>query len=123
MIIRERGRAVRARLGRVPSTYGTYSPYSTYRTWRPWGRPPCAAGTYPTREAGTRSPYRRRSLYPTGGWCVRVPARSLDPTEAAGRTRQLRGEQSLTLTLTPTLSLSRTLTLSAQAGAEQLLRG
>ena len=28
---------------------------SQYSTWGPGGRPPCASGTYPTREAGTRS--------------------------------------------------------------------
>ena len=41
-------RTVRPWLVRVPSTY---------RTWRPGGKPPCASDTYPTREAGTRSPY------------------------------------------------------------------
>ena len=30
-------------------------PVRTYSTWRPGGKPPCAAGTYSTREAGTRS--------------------------------------------------------------------
>ena len=29
----------------------------TQRQWGPGGKPPCASGTYPTREAGTRSPY------------------------------------------------------------------
>ena len=46
-------RTVRPRLVRVPSTYCT---------WGPRGKPPCASGTYPTREAGTRSPY-----VPSGG--------------------------------------------------------
>ena len=41
-------RAARPRLVRVPSTYSTRGP---------GGKPPCASGTYPTREAGTRSPY------------------------------------------------------------------
>ena len=41
-------RAERPRLVRVPGTYCT---------WGPGGKPPCASGTYPTREAGTRSPY------------------------------------------------------------------
>ena len=41
-------RTERPRLVRVPSTYCT---------WGPGGTPPCASGTYPTREAGTRSPY------------------------------------------------------------------
>ena len=35
---------------------------STYSAWGPGGRPPCASGTYTTREAGTRSPY-----VPNGG--------------------------------------------------------
>ena len=54
-------RTQRARLVRVASTYCT---------WGPGGEPPCASGTYPTREAGTRSVY-----VPNGG---------------AGATRQLR---------------------------------
>ena len=29
----------------------------TYSTRGPGGKPPCASGTYPTREAGTRGPY------------------------------------------------------------------
>ena len=29
----------------------------TYSTWGAGGQPPCASGTYPTREAGARSPY------------------------------------------------------------------
>ena len=41
-------RTERPRLVRVPSTYST---------WGPGGKPPCAYGTYPTREAGTRRPY------------------------------------------------------------------
>ena len=45
--------AVRPRLLRVPSTYSTRGPGD---------KPPCASGTYPTREAGTRSPY-----VPNGG--------------------------------------------------------
>ena len=35
---------------------------STYNIWGPVCMPPCASGTYPTREAGTRSPY-----VPNGG--------------------------------------------------------
>ena len=46
-------RAERPRLVRVPGTYCT---------WGPGGKPPCASGTYPTRETGTRSPY-----VPNGG--------------------------------------------------------
>ena len=41
-------RTVRPWLVRVPSTYSTRGP---------GGKPPCASGTYPTREAGARSPY------------------------------------------------------------------
>ena len=41
-------RTQRPRLVRAASAYGT---------WGPGGKPPCASGTYPTREAGTRSPY------------------------------------------------------------------
>ena len=42
-------RAQRPRMVRVPRTYST---------WGPGGKAPCASGTYPTREAGTRgSPY------------------------------------------------------------------
>ena len=39
---------------------GTRTPYVQYGG--PWGKPPCASGTYPTREAGTRSVY-----VPNGG--------------------------------------------------------
>ena len=46
-------RTQRPRLVRVPSTYCT---------WGPGGKPPCASGTDPTREAGTRSLY-----VPNGG--------------------------------------------------------
>ena len=46
-------RTVRPWLVRVPSTYSTRGP---------GGKPPCASGTYPTREAGTRSLY-----VPNGG--------------------------------------------------------
>ena len=35
------------------SVAGTRLP-GTYRYVGPWGKPPCASGTYPTREAGTR---------------------------------------------------------------------
>ena len=41
-------RTVRPWLVRVPSTYSTRGPGV---------KPPCASGTYPTREAGTRSLY------------------------------------------------------------------
>ena len=60
-------RTVRPRLVRVPSTYST---------WGPGGRPPCASGTYPTREAGTRSPY-----VPNGGAgaCVSAQASTTSP--------------------------------------------
>ena len=54
-------RTVRPRLVRVPRTYST---------WGPGGKPPCASGTYPTREAGTRSPY-----VPNGGPGAYVSAR------------------------------------------------
>ena len=45
-------RTQRPRLVRVPRTYSTWG----------LGKPPCASGTYPTREAGTRSLY-----VPNGG--------------------------------------------------------
>ena len=41
-------RTVRPWLVRVPSAYSTRGP---------GGKPPCASGTYSTREAGTRSLY------------------------------------------------------------------
>ena len=54
----------------VRGRYGTAEAgaRTQYSTWCRESTPPCAAGTYPTRQAG------RRSLY--------VP-----PTEAPGRTR------------------------------------
>ena len=51
-------RIVRPRLVRVPRTYSTRGP---------GGKPPCASGTYSTREAGTRSPY---VPYGGAGACV-----------------------------------------------------
>ena len=43
--------------GTVRYARGGYALPSTYNTCEPWGRPPCASGTYRTRQAGTRSRY------------------------------------------------------------------
>ena len=56
------GEAGAAWVATVRGTYGTQRPRlvrvpSAYGTWGPGGKPPCASSTYPTREAGTRSPY------------------------------------------------------------------
>ena len=56
-------RTVRPRLVRVPGTYSTRGP---------GGRPPCASGTYTTREAGTRSLY-----VPNGGPGAYVSAQAV----------------------------------------------
>ena len=55
-------RTQRPRRVRVPSTYCT---------WGPGGKPPCASGTYTTREAGTRSLY-----VPNGGAGAYVSAQA-----------------------------------------------
>ena len=62
-------RTVRPRLVRVPSTYSTRGP---------GGKPPCASGTYPTREAGTRSLY-----VPNGGPGAYASARGSAQRERA----------------------------------------
>ena len=53
-------------------TWGWYAyPVRTVRGPGPWGKPPCASGTYTTREAGKRSPY---VPYEGPGACVSAQA-------------------------------------------------
>ena len=86
---------------------------STYSTWGPEGKPPCASGTYATREAATRSLY-----VPYGGPGAYASAQ----VAAAGAERQVAAVVELlvrvrvrTLTLTLTLTLNPHPNLSIHA--------
>ena len=61
---------------------------STYCTWGPGGKPPCASGPYPTREAGTRSPY-----VPNGGPAAYASAQGR--AREGGEIESLRAELAL----------------------------
>ena len=82
-------RTQRPRLVRVPRTYSTRGR---------GGKPPCASGTYPTREAGTRSPY-----VPNGGAGAYVSAQAatlLKMSVSSERTCKWVGRQNCSLRAT-----------------------
>ena len=102
-------RMVRPWLVRVPRTYST---------WGPGGKPPCASGTYPTREAGTRSPY-----VPNGGpgeyVSAQVVATSVDQIRVREGADSVRNRARVALPLRVVADVLRAELLPGGADGEQ----